>query len=288
MDWQDLRFFLVLARRGSMSAAAKELKVDHATVSRRVASLETTLGLRLTERLPRRTTLTEHGLIIAAMAEDMDRIADRVRLQAQALSDTPTAVIRISASPAVAARIIAPGVCDFTRDNPGVTLSLSGVPHHALLEKGEADIAVRLTRPENPDLVTMRIGTMRFGLYAAESFSTIPPHRWTFIAYEQQHDYLTQQQWLNTLLAGRPVVFRASDLMAQQQAARTGLGAVVLPSFMGDADRSLIPLATEIPAPVRDIWLVTYPELKRLPAAVKVMNFLAQLVGQSCPGDRIL
>ncbi|HBT53684.1 MAG TPA: LysR family transcriptional regulator, partial [Erwinia persicina] len=81
MDWQDLAYFLALARHGSMSAAAKVLNVDHATVSRRIASMEKDLGLRLTERLPRRTTLTSHGQMIAAVAGDMNRMADRVKLQ---------------------------------------------------------------------------------------------------------------------------------------------------------------------------------------------------------------
>lgn len=287
MDWQDLCFFLALVRHGSMSAAAKELNVDHATVSRRISSLENSLGLRLTERLPRRTTLTEHGLIIASVAGEMGRIADRVQLQAQSLADTPTAVVRISASPAVAARLIAPEVAGFTRHHPGVTLSLSGVSHYVQLEKGEADIAVRLTRPEDPDLIIRRIGTMRFGLYAVPAFTAVPAERWTFIAYEDRLDYVTQQQWLNTLLAGRPVVFRASDLMAQQQAARSGLGAVVLPCFMGDTDPALVQLAVDSPAPVRDIWLTAYPEMKRLPAAIKVMAFLAEIVGRACPPDRM-
>lgn len=286
MDWQDLAYFLALVRHGSMSAAAKALKVDHATVSRRIASLESALGLRLTERLPRRTTLTTHGEMIAAVAGDMGRIADRIKLQAQSLAATTNTVVRVSASPAVAARLIAPAMGRFSHQHPGVTLSLSGMSGHALLDKGEADIAVRLTRPDDPDLLIRRIGTMRFGLYASPAFSALSPDRWTFIAYEDRLDYVTQQKWLNTLLAGRAVVFRASDLMAQQQAARTGLGAVVLPCFMGEADTALVSLPVATPPPVRDIWLAAYPELKRLPAAIRVMDFLAEIVGSACPPDR--
>ncbi len=287
MDWQDLAYFLALARHGSMSAAAKVLNVDHATVSRRIASLERDLGLRLTERLPRRTTLTAHGQMIAAVAGDMNRTADRVKLQALSLAATTKTVVRVSASPAVAARLIAPEMAHFTEQHPGITLSLSGVSHHAQLDKGEADIAVRLTRPEDPDLLIRRIGTMRFGLYAAPVFSAISPEHWTFIAYEDRLDYVTQQQWLNTLLAGRTVVFRASDLMAQQQAARTGLGAVVLPCFMGEADAALVSLPVVSPGPARDIWLAAYPEVRRSAAAIRVMDFLAEIVGRACPPEPV-
>lgn len=287
MDWQDLAYFLALVRHGSMSAAAKVLNVDHATVSRRIASLEKDLGLRLTERLPRRTTLTAHGQMIAAVAGDMNRTADRVKLQALSLAATTKTVVRVSASPAVAARLIAPEMARFTEQHPGITLSLSGVSHHAQLDKGEADIAVRLTRPEDPDLLIRRIGTMRFGLYAAPTFSAISPEHWTFIAYEDRLDYVTQQQWLNTLLAGRTVVFRASDLMAQQQAARTGLGAVVLPCFMGEADAALVSLPVVSPGPARDIWLAAYPEVRRSAAAIRVMDFLAEIVGRACPPESL-
>ncbi|HBT30440.1 MAG TPA: LysR family transcriptional regulator, partial [Erwinia persicina] len=117
--------------------------------------------------------------------------------------------------------------------------------------------------------------------------SAISPEHWTFIAYEDRLDYVTQQQWLNTLLAGRTVVFRASDLMAQQQAARTGLGAVVLPCFMGEADAALVSLPVVSPGPARDIWLAAYPEVRRSAAAIRVMDFLAEIVGRACPPEPV-
>ncbi|MGB9098560.1 LysR family transcriptional regulator [Erwinia sp.] len=285
MDWQDLHYFLALARRGSMSAAAKELHVDHATVSRRIAALENSLGLRLTERLPRRTALTEQGKIIASAADEMNRIADRIYLQAKSLSVAPAAVVRISASPAVAAHLIAPAVADFAQSHPNISLSLSGASHHVQLSKGEADIAVRLTRPDDPDLLTRRIGTMRFGLYASPSWLTVPPESWVFIAYESSLEHVTQQKWLESLLDGRRIIFRASDLMAQQQAARRGVGLVTLPCFMGDSDNALIKLTVNSRAPVRSMWLVAYPEYRRDPSAVVVMEFLADIIGKACPPD---
>ncbi|EPI2359729.1 substrate-binding domain-containing protein [Klebsiella michiganensis] len=86
----------------------------------------------------------------------MYRIADRIRIQARSLCAEPAVPINISASPAVAAYLIAPAIAGFTRKHPGITLSLSGVSHHVLLNKSEADIAVRLERPDDPDLMTRR------------------------------------------------------------------------------------------------------------------------------------
>ncbi|WP_044643466.1 LysR substrate-binding domain-containing protein, partial [Klebsiella variicola] len=152
-----------------------------------------------------------------------------------------------------------------------------------LLNKSEADIAVRLERPDDPDLMTRRIGTMRFGLYASQFWQEIPQEDWVFIAYDSTLAHVTQQQWLESLLNGRRVIFRASDLMAQQQAARKGLGIVTLPCFMGDNDSELVRLPENLPSPVRNIWLVAYPEIKRAHSAVVVMDFLAEIIGRSCP-----
>ncbi|MDB5612268.1 MAG: LysR family transcriptional regulator [Bradyrhizobium sp.] len=283
IDWQDFHYFSVLARAGSLSAAARELGVDHATIGRRVASLERALALRLVDRLPRRSTLTPEGVAVAALVAGMAETVQAIERRARGLTVSASATVRISASPAVAARLIAPHVVDFHRAHPGITLVLSGAAQNVALDRGEAELAVRMTRPQEPDLVVQRIGVMRFALYATADHAALPPENWTFIGYDPALDHVTQQLWLRTLLAGRPIVFQASDLFGQQEAARAGLGAVVLPCFMGDDDASLVRLTVSPAPPTRDLWLTTYPDLKRSPAIRTVMTFLANVVGQGCP-----
>src|SRR5690242_6056832 len=137
MDWQDLRSFLALARTGSLSAAAPELRVDHATVSRRVAAFERVLGVRLVERLPRRVGLTEDGRAVAALGTDMEAQAQRIERRARGTALSLIATVRVSAPPAVAARLIAPHVAAFLRVNPGVSLVLSGISNMVALDRGE-------------------------------------------------------------------------------------------------------------------------------------------------------
>lgn len=283
MDWQDLRHFAALARTGSLSAAAREIRVDHATVGRRVAALERSLALRLIDRLPRRAVLTDDGKAIAALAAGMEEAARLVERRARGSATSPIATVRVSASPAVAARLIAPHVPDFYRAHPGITVVLSGVTGMVAMDRGEADLAVRLNKPNDPDLFATRIGIMRFGLYATPELAELPPESWRFIAYDEPLDHVTQQLWLKNLLVGRPVVFQASDLFGQQEAARAGMGAVVLPCFMGDTDTTLVRLPTATPPPMRDIWLATYPDLKRSPAVRLVMDFLSSVIAQGCP-----
>ncbi|MCJ2139616.1 LysR family transcriptional regulator [Methylobacterium sp. E-066] len=283
VDWQDLHHFAVLARAGSLSAAARDLGVDHATIGRRVASLEDALALRLIERLPRRVTLTPEGIAIAALAAEMAGTVQAIERRARGYAASPVATVRISAPPALAARLIAPQVASFHRAHPGITLVLSGAARIAALDRGEAEIAVRLTRPDDPDLLIRRIGVMRFGLYATPDQAAKPAADWTFIGYDSALEHVPQQAWLRTLLAGRPIVFQASDLFGQQEAARAGLGAVVLPRFLGNGDAALIRLPVEPKPPPRDVWLVTYPDLKRSPVIRAALAFLVWVIALGCP-----
>ena len=282
-DWEDFRFFASLARAGSLSAAARELAVDHATVGRRVAALERALSLRLVDRLPRSSPLTEEGASLAALVGEMERVAHRIERRGKALAASPAATVRISAPPAVAARLIAPHVAEFHRANPNIVLVLMGATQSAALDRGEADIALRLTRPTERSLLVRRVGVMRFALYATPERAAEQPERWAFIGYDAALDHVAQQVWLHAILAGRPIVFQASDLFGQVEAARAGLGAAVLPRFMGDNDEALRRLPVDLAPPTRDLWLTVYPDLARSPAIRAVIGFLTEVISKACP-----
>lgn len=283
IDWQDLHYFSVLTRTGSLSAAARALGVDHATIGRRVASLEQALALRLVDRLPRRSPLTAEGKAIAELVEDMARLTQSIERRARGLSLSPVTTVRISAPPAVAARLIAPRVVEFHREHPDITLALAGATQNAALDRSEADLAVRMARPVEKDLLIRRIGAMRFGLYATREQAAQPPEALAFIAYDATLDHVAQQVWLRSILAGRPIIFQASDLFGQQEAARAGLGAAVLPCFMGDNDAMLVKLPVKELPPIRDLWLTAYPDIGRSPVMRTVMTFLADVIGRECP-----
>ncbi|MNG69123.1 HTH-type transcriptional regulator DmlR [compost metagenome] len=282
-DWQDLKHFVVLARTGSLSAAARELGCDHATVGRRVAALEKALGLRLILRLPRSTPLTPDGQKVAGLAAEIEAQSHAIARHARSASETPQAQVRISAPPSIAARVIAPHIAEFHQAFPHITLVLSGEASIAELDRGDAEVAVRMVRPQQPDLLVQRIGMMRYRLYATPQHAALPEAARAFIAYDHHYSNQPHQQWLQQLLLGRPVVFQASDLFSLQEAARSGLGAVVLPTFVADNDPALVALPTPIAPPTRELWLVTYPDLAGSTAIRTVMNFLSDLIGKKCP-----
>lgn len=283
IDWQDLLHFAALARTGSLSAAARELGVDHATVGRRIAALERSLDLRLIDRRPRTSPLTADGRAIADLVSGMEENVEAIRRYSKSAVAGLSAAVKVSAPPSIAAHLLAPKAALFRAEHPDITLTIAGVTRRAALNYGEADIAVRMTRPEESDLLVRRIGVMRFGLYAIPTVAQMPEKDWAFIGYDSAMEHLTQQTWLRSLLEGRPIVFRATDVFGQLEAARAGLGVVALPAFLGDGEAGLVRLPVAIQSPTRDLWLVTYPDLRRSPAIRAVMDFVTDTIGKSCP-----
>lgn len=276
-DWEDLRHFVTLAREGTLSAAARGLGVDHATVARRVRALEAETGLKLVDRRDRTYTLTDEGRRIAAAAAPMEEAAFAVGRAALASKPTLRGEVTISAPPSLANALIAPQISRLRRRHPGIVLKLIGEKRTASLNRREADIALRLTRPTEPGLIARKVSSFGFSLYGAPAYlKETPRHAFEFIAYDSAMDDAPQQKWLLAAAAGHEIVLRTNDLENQASAAGAGVGVAVLPHFLGDADPKLMRYAAA-PMPVRrDLWLVVHRDLRHAPAIRAVMEFLSQ------------
>jgi DNA-binding transcriptional LysR family regulator len=279
MNWNDLRYFIALAKGGSLSAAARLLKTEHTTVSRRVAVLEANLGVRLFERKARQYRLTPEG----------EQIADRaLRLEQQALDIQRVAtgrrtgvggMVRISAPPALASHFLADRLNALLVSSPELEIELIAANELVSLARGDADIAIRLRRPEDDAIVTRKLGEVAFGLYASRVYlSHVPQERWSFIGYDQSLDSAPQQQWLKALAAGTSLRFRTNDLVTLMEGAAGGLGVAVLPRFMADRDLRLMPAPIARTPPSRPIWLLVHSDLSRSPRVRRVFDHLAQNV----------
>lgn len=280
LQWDDVRHFLELARQGSLSGAARRLGVEHSTVARRVEALELSLNLRLFDRLPRGWQLTPEGETLAAQArrlEDEALAFSRAALGVSALQGT----VRLSAPPVVASHFLVPRLAPLRRHWPGIDLEIVGESREANLARGEADLALRLSRPNAPGLVARSLGEMGYGLYAAPGYSQRPAEEWEFLGYDESLRQVPQQQWLEAVAAGRRFILRSNDLAALYQGARAGLGVTVLPHFLGRHDPALA-VVEGPPCPVqRELWLVMHPDVRRSPRVRAVADALAQLVQEA-------
>lgn len=278
-DWEDLRHFVVLAREGTLSAAARLLAVDHATVARRVAALEAATGLKLVDRRARRYQLTDDGRRIAAAAMPMEEAAFAVGRAVQAAKPGLYREVSISSPPSLANALIAPQLFRLRRRHPGIRIKLIGEKRTASLNRREADVALRLTRPQEPGLIARKIGNFGFGLYGAPHYlKETPPHAFAFIAYDDSMDDAPQQKWLKALAAGNEIVLRTNDLENQAAAARTGIGLAVLPHFLGDSDPRLKRYDVTPTPPKRDVWLLVHRDLRATPSVRATMEFLTDCI----------
>ena len=278
-DWQDLRHFLAVAEVGTLAGAARQLGVDHGTVSRRIGRLERDLGVKLVHRLPRSCPLTPEGEEIRRLGLSAADAAMAIEMRARGSAGEVHGSVRLSAPPALTNHFLAPRLGALREQYPLLQVELWPNYEAAALDRGEADLALRLSRPREPGAVARKVGTMTSGLYASPTLLRSPPEDWAFIAFGAELDHVPQQGWLKSVLQGRPIALRLNDLTGQREAARSGIGAAVLPDFLARDDARLMRVQLETEPPPREIWLMTYPDLRRSQAVRAVMDFLIEVIG---------
>src|SRR5205085_2079523 len=147
MDWDNLRFFLALAETGSLSRAARQHRVDHTTVARRIEALEAELGVRLVERLPRAYRLTAEGEKVRERAKKIEAGVSEIARLAKTASTSPERIVRVSGPPTLLSGFLAPRLLPLQNEHAGLRIDLVGEARLVSLSQGEADLALRLVRP---------------------------------------------------------------------------------------------------------------------------------------------
>jgi DNA-binding transcriptional LysR family regulator len=281
IDWEDIRHFLAVAQSGTLSGAARNLKVDRATVSRRLAALEAALDVRLIDRLPRTCRLTAVGRQVLERVKEMEAGAHGIARLAKAAHAPLVGRVALSAPPVLVTHLLVEHLARFRADYPDIRLSLSAQGQQISLSRREADVAVRLVRPDEAGSVTRKIGAMAFGLYAHRSYAHLAaPERWQFIAFDQNYADMPQQQWLLGIAGDRPVACELNHISEHLIAVRAGVGVAGLPCFIGDRDHDLVRVGEDVPPFVRDIWLLVHRDLRRSPPVRAVMDFVAVVISE--------
>lgn len=255
LDWDDLRVFLELARCGSLSAAARALRLSHATVGRRLASLEEALGQSLVERRPEGHVLTPEGEAVRALAEAMDENALAIGRRSgreEGLGGT----VRLTMTEGLAHRTLIPRMDRFHAAHPGVELEVITDNRALSLARREADLAIRLARPQSGELVTRRLAILGYALYRA------PGSGGTLVTYDDTMAELPEALWMARHGGGRPVAFRSNSVLAQIAAVRAGFGTALLPCAMADGEPGLERLPWDGPPLTREAWLLVHRDRK--------------------------
>jgi DNA-binding transcriptional LysR family regulator len=282
MNWEDLRYFHAVATAGTLAGAARVLKVDNATVGRRLAALEEALQVRLVERLPRAARLTAAGKQVLEQADAMEAGALAIERIVVAARSDEHGKVTITAPPVLARHFLAPNLRNLAAHHPQVQLSILSEAQVVSLARLDADLALRLTAPVDDTDIAHKIGRMPFGLYAALDYPHAgAPDKWEFIAYTARQAGFAHLRWLYEVIGGRRVACEVTDLGNQYEAACSGIGVAGLPCFIGDADARLQRLPDGHPGLVLDVWIALHPDRRNDKLVRNAMRAITLLVSAS-------
>lgn len=277
MDWNDLHYFVTLVEQQTLTGAAETLNVQHSTVSRRIAQLESALGLRLFDRIGKRYLLTDDGRRIHAQAQEVAvnmRVLQRLAREQREEIDE----VVVSAPPVAAQVLLMPHFADFGRLHPNIRLTLQSSVMISNLHDRQADIALRVVKPEADDLVACRLRDVHYRLYAhPEYLKNTPRHDWAFFAL---NGHGTHGEFLSKQLIGRKIIFSSNDFSLIKTAitAKTGIG--LLPDFYVRVEDGLLPVHLNDNATPetfsRALYLVMHEDLRRSPKVRKTADFLIE------------
>jgi DNA-binding transcriptional LysR family regulator len=266
IDWDDVRYFLAVARGGSVRAAAERLDVNHSTVLRRIAQLEESLGAQMFEKLPSGYRLTDAGEEVRQFADQMEASSNQMETRVFGRDQSVRGLLRVTLAPTLATHLLMPDFADFARLHPEVEMEILSYEEPVNLTNREADVAIRVVYDRNalpPNLHGLK-GPELFGgaymsrdLLAAWRAGTPDRIRW-IIKDKYDPDWAREGEVHTT-----EVPFRATDAEAQIVAVRQGLGMTTLPCFVGDAD----PLLVRVPGTRLHmhgtLWLLTLGETRK-------------------------
>jgi DNA-binding transcriptional LysR family regulator len=291
MHWDDLRFFLGVARAGQLARAAARLGVDATTVGRRLRRLEAALGQTLFEQTKDGQALTEAGERLRERAETMERQIREIEVDPDAGAHLG-GTVRISVSEGFGSWFVARHLPGFAALHPRLTVDLVASSGFLNPSRREADIAILLDRPRKGPLFTRKLTDYRLRLYASRDW--LAHHgpverradlgRYPLVGYVPDLLYAPELRYLAEIAPGLEPVLRSTSINAQHHLVAAGAGIAVLPCFIGDADPTLVRLLDEVSV-TRSFWLVTHADTRR---SGRVGAFVDWLIAVVAAGQRQL
>ncbi len=283
MDWDDLRFFLAVAREGSTLAAGRALRTSQTTVARRVAALEQALGFPLFEKRQAGYALTPTGEELVAKAEAAERALDAFTEAAAARSRDVSGNVRITTEEIYAITLLTPLLTELHQLHPDIVIELDTSQKVRDLGAGEADISLRSTKsPQAGGLVGRRLCIDDWALYCSRAYGErhgVPQtvaemHNHSFIGGGGGNLWIHYQAWLQALGLEQQVAMHHATSGGLLSGIRAGFGIAVLPCVVADADADLIRCIPPRGDHGRVLWLFTHDRVRHTPRVRTVIDFL--------------
>lgn len=282
MNWDDLRYFLALARQKTLSAAGKKLGVDGTTVARRITRLEESLGSSLFE-------IAANGHLLTARGDELMRHAEEAERTIISANDILTGeqsrfsgTVRLSLSEGFATWVVGSKLREFSAEHPEISLEIVTTNGFLSPSKREADIAVMLARPNRGPLIAQKLSDYGLGLYAAKSFISAKGKpeqpgdlkRFPLIGYIPDFIYADELRYLSEIDPGLVTQHCSTSINMQRSMCAEGLGLAILPHFMARDDPSIVHILAEEIAIQRNFWIVVHRDLRNVGRIKTIINWL--------------
>ena len=276
MNWDDLRLFLAVARSGSISGAAKQLGVQHSTISRRMRQFELELGARLIERKQGGYELTQAGEHVKEAANNIEREVLGVDGALIGKDSHLIGQLRVTAINNMASTILMPMFAEFSNLHPLVKLHIIVSNLDASLAQRDADVAIRLTNTPPDTLIGKRVVTVASTIYGSRRYiekirQENREPKWLGVDCCGFH-----KTWTKQACGEQTHDFVCDDTLLTLAAIKEGLGVSILPCFMGDADPLLERYCDPDPAYNLGLWVLLHPDLKH---TARVLSFRNHMIG---------
>ena len=289
LDWDDLRYFLAVHRAGTLARAGASLRINPTTVGRRLAALEERIGARLFDRTADGYVATQAGCDLVSRVERMEDEALAVEREVSGADQRLAGVVRLSATEMLATRFITPYLHRFAAQHPEIAIDLSCTPRGVSLTRREADVVLRLARPEEPAVVTRRLTSIELALYASRAYlarrgtpedaeRSLREH--DVILFAAARAFSIENAWFDARLDGARVVMRSDSVSSIYSAAVYGLGVALLPIRVADREPELLRVPSASAPEPRVVWQGVHADLQKSARVRAVLGFLAEIVSE--------
>ncbi|WP_288925695.1 LysR family transcriptional regulator [uncultured Maritimibacter sp.] len=284
LDWSLIRAFLAVAETGSLSAAARTLGSSQPTVGRQVREVETALGVELFQRHAKGLSLTETGAAMLPAAKRMRDSVGEIALIAAGQDMRPTGTVRITASVIVAHFVLPQILARLRRDEPGIEIELVATDSSDNLLFREADIALRMYRPDQLDMVTLHVINLPLGIYAAKSYldrvgrpdTVEDAFKLDWVGYDRSDLMLRGMRRLGWAVDRTFFATRTDDQAGNWQLIRAGCGIGIAQIATAQDASEVERLFPDMALPSLPVWLTAHEAMRRTPRIARVWDALAQ------------
>ncbi len=280
MNWDDMKLFLAVARTGSITGGAKQLGVQHSTVSRRLRSLEEQLGARLLERKKSGYELTVAGENIKQSALRIEREMLGVNEALLGKDTNLVGPLRVTAINNMASSVLMPMFARFSEDNPRVDLHIVVSNMDASLAQREADIAIRLTNTPTETLIGKRLLTVASSIYGSHDYIKKIREQNAEPKWIGVNCCIFHKTWTKQYCSHQTHNFYSDDTLLTLAAIKENLGVSYLPCFLGDADPKLERYCEPDPQHDLGLWILLHPDLKRTARVLAFRDHMIRSIQQ--------